>query len=289
MLKIKYHLLIPLLLLFYFGLNNNLIFAEDPNIDYVKIKNAPPAVFENSFISIKLFKPNYVLPYYNNVSPDYEIYKDRTPNGVPLKRSEFKGQLSFLIPVVYNIYNSNISLNFAYTQLMFWQIYSKTQFFRETNYEPELFLRHYFLNNWETDVGIVHQSNGLGGDFERSWNRVYIQQTYKTSNFYISIKPWVLVFKADSSNLHNKDIQDYLGDGEINLAYKIKNLEISATLRNDFESNFKRGGNTFGLSYPLFSGFNAYISYFNGYGQSLIEYKHFSNSFGFGIILNNLI
>ena len=85
------------------------------------------------------------------------------------------------------------------------------------------FFSHKFNDSWKASTGIIHQSNGKGGELERSWNRSYINLEYKQSNYYINIKPWVLIFKNDSSDLHNPDISDYLGYGDITLGYRVKN------------------------------------------------------------------
>ena len=51
---------------------------------------------------------------------------------------EFKAQLSMMVPIIPRLFhNPNASIDIAYTQLNYWQVYAKSQYFRETNYEPE--------------------------------------------------------------------------------------------------------------------------------------------------------
>ena len=70
------------------------------------------------------------------------------------------------------MFHSPVSLNVAYTQLSYWQVYAKSQFFRETNYEPAIFLSDNFSKiGWV--MSVLHQSNGRGGKLERSWNRYF--------------------------------------------------------------------------------------------------------------------
>ena len=49
---------------------------------------------------------------------------------------------------------------------MYWQFYAQSQYFRETNYEPELFLQGPInrCSGWQ--IGLNHQSNGRGGMLE---------------------------------------------------------------------------------------------------------------------------
>ena len=78
----------------------------------------------------------------------------------------------------------NISLDVAYTQLMYWQFYAKSQYFRETDYEPEVFISDNFLKNWLLNAGAVHESNGRGGELERSWNRAYLELNFSGPQWF---------------------------------------------------------------------------------------------------------
>ena len=86
--------------------------------------------------------------------------------------------------------------------------------------------------------------------------------------------------------MHNPDIAHYLGYENILLSYKIKKFILSAQAQN-IESGYKRGFVQLRVSYPLFKKFSASVQFFNGYGQSLIEYNHNSTSFGIGLVLND--
>lgn len=238
---------------------------------------------------VSLYKPSYLLPFYNTFSPYQSVYAGRTPDGQALKETEFKGQLSIKVPLWHKMFHTKTDLYVAYTQLSYWQVYTKSAYFRETNYEPELFISHQ-ITNWATiNGGVVHQSNGRGGDLERSWNRVYAEGILSLGNWMVSIKPWVLIFKNDSSRLHNPDITHYLGHGRFLFAYKFHKLVLSLKTRNNLESGFRRGSVEVAASYPVFSHVLAYVQFFSGYGQSLIEYNHHTNAAGIGIAFNNWI
>jgi phospholipase A1 len=242
----------------------------------------------NSF-GIVFYKPTYILPYYYTATPYHSIYLNNTPDNQKIMNSEFKAQLSFRVPLIRNILGENSLLSASYTQVNYWQVYAKSQYFRETNYDPELFVSKQIKPNFWASAGIEHQSNGRGGALERSWNRAYIDFLFSKGNLAASIKPWMLICKNVSSDLHNADISDYLGYGETIFSYKLKKTTLSMMFRNVAESKFHRGAVEIDVSYPLYKQLRGYVQVFSGYGQSLLEYNHYTNAAGIGISLSDWI
>lgn len=248
----------------------------------------PSTNISQSLLGIQFYKPTYVMPAYYTGNPYQAVYQGNTPDNQSVMSAEFKAQLSLLVPLATHLMNTNTSVNFAYTQLSYWQVYARSQYFRETDYEPELFVHHDFNQHWSTDVGIVHQSNGRGGNFERSWNRVYTRLDFTKGHWDFRLKPWVLIFKSESSDLHNPDIKKYLGNGRLEVIYRNGRNQIALTSRNNLQSGFSRGMTKLQYSYRLWHYFYVYAQVLSGYGQSLIEYDHHTNSAGIGIALNGL-
>lgn len=254
-------------------------------------KIVPPDSF-----AIAFYKPNYILPYYLTASPNNSVYQGNTPHGGRIKNSEFKYQISFKTPIWRNILQKKSTLNFAYTQQSYWQLYAVSAFFRETDYEPEVFLAnemnytlgkvlHFdFLN-----IGAVHQSNGYGGILERTWNRLYIETIFSSEHAMISIKPWY-VFKSSSLHQYNPHIAQYLGYGRMLIAYKLKNHVIALSMHNLIEGHARRATGELTWSFPfLVPSLKGFVQVVSGYGQSLIEYNHRTNSAGIGLALNDWI
>lgn len=239
--------------------------------------------------SLILYKPTYVLPFYYTEMPYQSVYDGQTPDNQKIMHSEFKFQISFQMPVFHNIFNPHDDFSFAYTQDSFWQVYAKSQYFRETNYEPEFFYHSLVTPQFSWQAGIVHQSNGRGGTFERSWNRVYGEMFYSGKNWLVDLKTWLLILKRETSNKHNPNIVDYMGNGDTVLAYKLGSNTISLMLRNNLESKFQRGAEQLTFSFPLQHHFRGFVFIFSGYGQSLIEYDNYTNAFGLGVTLNDWI
>jgi len=242
-----------------------------------------------NYFSIAFYKPTYILPYYYTGSPDSAIYRNNTPGDEGIKSAEVKYQFSIKVPVWKNIVKSS-SLYFAYTQLSYWQVYNNSAFFRESNYEPELIFAneinfHLFkaLNVNFLNAGAVHQSNGYGNTMERSWNRLYIEAISSAGNWMVSIRPWYVV----SKNSNNNDISQFLGYGQATVAYKHHNQIFSIAARNVLESHGRRATTELTWSFPLTPYIKGYVEVFSGYGQSLIEYNHRTNSAGVGIALSD--
>ena len=235
-----------------------------------------------------LYKPNYILPYYYTASPYQTIYRLHTPDGQSIMSSELNGQISFRVPIIKKIFAKNMSMHLAYTQSMFWQFYAKSQYFRETNYQPELFIEKDLTSSSLARLSLNHQSNGRGGDLERSWNRLILNFETSGDTWLLDIKAWALIFKPMSSDLHNPKITHYLGHEVIVLSKKYKELVLSFEAQN-IESGLSRGHVAMTASYPITRNFKLYTRLFNGYGQSLIEYDHKTFAVGVGIAFNDCI
>ena len=257
-----------------------------PNVQKVKKQS------ESNRYSITAYKPNYILP----------VTYDSEPNQQHdlLDPVELKFQISFKVILLEDMFNTNSELAVAYTQQNFWQAYNDdiSSPFRETNYEPEIFWGLHTNN----DVlgmrfryfmfGFVHQSNGRSKQLSRSWNRLYLNFVLQKGNFYLSIKPWYRIPedpKSDPSDAHgddNPDILDYMGHGELRAFYRYEKHEFSMMLRNNLLSDNK-GAFQLDWAYPAGDKLKWYVQYFNGYGESLIDYNHSVNKIGVGIMLTN--
>jgi phospholipase A1 len=247
---------------------------------------------ENVFV-ITPHKPNYVLPLAYKV-PNNEPYL--STGGEYNDKIEVKFQFSFKYLVLANLLRRHGELYFAYTNQSYWQAYSsyKSSPFRETNHEPEVFVA--LPNSWEifgftnklNILGASHQSNGRGGMESRSWNRVYTAFVFERDRFSFSIKPW-LRLPEDAENDDNPDIEDYLGYGEFRAFYKYRAHVFGLMLRNNFDFSDNHGAVQLDWSFPLFhrERLKGYIQYFNGYGESLIDYNASTNRIGVGLLLTD--
>ena len=209
---------------------------------------------------------------------------------------EAQFQISLKVPLAIGLFNDHMDIYGAYTNRSFWQVYNGdwSRPFRETNHEPELWAQ--FKNDWTfggitnsvNSVGIVHQSNGRGGVLSRSWNRVYGNFVFQRGRWAFGIKPWVWL-KEDREDSDNPDITEYLGHGEMRLAYARHDHVFSMMSRNNLESGFDRGALELAWSFPVFGYpyLKGYVQYFYGYGESLVDYNQRVNRIGVGISLTD--
>jgi phospholipase A1 len=271
-----------------------LIFKKAPVItpqkSIIEEKVSEKKAADKNPISIALYNPTYILPYYYTASPYYSIYKNQTPNDQKIQRNEFKSQLSFVVPLSHPMPNlrPDGTLNIAYTQLNFWQVYASSQYFRETNYEPELFYEDH-VKSVLFRLGVDHQSNGRGGQLERSWNRAVSTVQMSGDSWLVGVKAWALIFTGESSQLHNSDIAKFLGYENILFSYKFQSKAVLSVQLQNLESFMRRGYGEITLSYPVLRHMSLYAQYFNGYGQSLIEYNHRTQAAGVGVSFNDWI
>lgn len=249
---------------------------------------------DNPYV-LSFYQPNYILPFYYTQMPDETVYTSQVTDNQPISHYDLKFQLSFKYPV-WNFTPDN-KLYIAYTQMSYWQAYQNSAFFRETNYEPEIFLANQINQPlpgaWEMNffnIGAMHQSNGRGGELERSWNRAYVNFIAGKGGWMFELQPWY-IFHDSSMEEHNPDIGHYMGYEQMILAYKYsENQEFALQARNTVESVFRRSALTFTWSFPLgLRHLKGYLQVFSGYGQSLIEYNHYTNSVGLGISLSDWI
>src|SRR5574340_214497 len=240
-------------------------------------------------------RPNYFLPLKYSSSPNSTPFRDEfsIEPDLGLEPLETELQLSFKIKGMEGVFgHDNADLWFGYTVTSFWQAYNSdiSSPFRETNYEPEAMLvyrtnyniagfRGRFLN-----LGIVHQSNGRQEGLSRSWHRVYAQLGFERGNLALTIRPWYRIPESAGTD-DNPDIEDYLGHGDLQLAYHGGRHTYSLLFRNNFKSTENHGAVKLNWSFPLHGRLRGYVQYFDGYGESLIDYNHSQQSFGVGLSL----
>jgi len=246
--------------------------------------------------AILAHRPNYVvLGSYNFAEPNEGPFDEAYPGeDVDLERFETKFQISLKVPVARELFGDNGHLYAAYTNRSFWQVANTdiSRPFRETNHEPEAWLS--FDNDWEflgwrnalVDLGVSHQSNGRGGVLSRSWNRLYARLVFEHEDLAVTLKPWWRIPEADGED-DNPDIEDYLGNFELLAAYRHGRHSFSAMLRNNLDFGDNRGAVQLDWSFPLNRNLRGYVQWFNGYGESLIDYNVRVNTVGFGLLLTD--
>jgi phospholipase A1 len=237
-------------------------------------------------------KPSYLILSHNFAKPNETPFDQADPDrDYDFQTLETKFQISLKVPVIRDVFDK-ADVFVAYTNRSFWQQFNKNGSapFRDSNHEPELWLSFhndaqlFGFTNHVIRTGINHQSNGQSGALSRSWNRLFAEFILERDNLALSFKPWWRI-PEDNDQDDNPDIEDYLGNFELSGLYQAGNHNFSLMLRNNLNFSDNHGAVQFDWSFPINSSVRAYLQWFNGYGESLIDYNAHSNTFGFGVQL----
>ncbi len=252
---------------------------------------AERAVEQRSFV-ITPHNPNFVMATYNG-SPNQAPFEEVSGINNPVDDSEMKFQISIKAPLWRSILGSNLDAYFAYTAAAWWQVGNDdvSSPFRETNYEPEFFLRS--LSDYEFlgmnmagwSLGFNHQSNGRAEPLSRSWNRLMGRVGLELNDeLTLLIRAWYR-FQEGAAVDNNPHMHRYYGYGDVRAIWTPNRNTLTALLRpgtdkTSFEVTW---------SYPINRIFRVYAQYYNGYGESMVDYDYKNERFGIGIAMNDYL
>ncbi len=195
--------------------------------------------------------------------------------------------VKFQFSIKYRIFNPGFllsPLHFAYTQTSWWDVGEDSLPFAEHNFNPEFFwlLPEFSIFDYpfNSRVGVEHLSNGRAGPESRSLDRIYGEAELSLNNsLALHLKLWNTVNVADE----NSDYAHYLGNARIGLLWRFSrdlSLQLNGTKGH---GNSKYNLQT-DLIYQLPSGINPaiFLTYYNGYGESLLSYQQKSESLRLG-------
>ena len=254
------------------------------------------------------YKSNYLLVTNTSdinkspQSPSRPNMGDRNldPNDLKFQIS-LKSELLNNIPLIRNLPHVTSSrLWGAYTQQSYWQLFNANDSrpLRENNYEPELILSLGIDNEVDGEekayiprmmnLGLVHQSNGRDNPLSRSWNRIYLESGFELTNrLSLLVRPWWRIPESEKED-DNPDIEKFMGYGDMTVRWETESRKtaVSVLLRNNLRADNK-GFAQLSLQQRVFN--NPYIKLHlmasTGYGETLLDYNHSQNVFGFGLSL----
>lgn len=234
-------------------------------------------------LGISSYKMNYFLPF------AYSFNSLGTKN----KKIEMKFQISVKKRLFEDFLGFDEKYYIGYTQASWWQNYSHSSPFRETNYQPEFFVDfplyfkdYKFFNNLR--LGFLHESNGKGDENleSRSWNRIYLSTAILYHRFLFVPRLWYRIAENKEDD-DNPAILHYMGNFDVNLAYLGEDYFINLMLRNNLKFKANKGATQLDVGYDIFNnGIYWYLQYFNGYGESLIDYNKHLQRLSTGFLLS---
>ena len=227
--------------------------------------------------------------------PSFAMYKDNYfITGIPMNKkvskytADAKFQLSIRQRLTKSVLPFNSLLMLTYTQKSFWNIYQKSSPFFDNDYNPGLAIaKPIIFKNKLEGIGILafeHESNGKSDSLEsRSWNYFVFTGTY-FYNLYFSVqaKIWAACAVSD-----NEDLLDYRGYGLIAINYRNINDQLWITAVINPRKKFNNFNTQLELNLKLSSKANQYlfVQWYNGYGESLLEYKKYTSMLRVGICI----
>jgi len=241
----------------------------------------------HSGFNLKAYKENYFMPL------SYRYDSHYIDNGThPAEDVETEFQLSIRYDFASDWLHLGEIYSFGYTQHSFWQVYVPSAFFRESNYQPELFVTipAYKLVGTKSILkgfkfSLIHQSNGRGGEYERSWNRVDLCAYTQYKHLITELELW---YRFHDKNEYNADLLDYLGYGQLQFILPYKQHLFRLKLHSNI--SHRKSAVEFSYSYPLpvinDRDVFLYFKTFNGYGESLIDYNHNVNKVSIGVAIS---
>ncbi|SDK83239.1 phospholipase A1 [Modicisalibacter muralis] len=248
---------------------------------------------EDNPLAITVYRRNYLLPWTYNTNPDQQAFNSISSDG-NADKAEVKFQISLKINVLEDMFGDNGDLYFAYTQRSWWQAYNAdaSSPFRETNYEPEAFvsfdndLTLFGWTNTINRIGYAHQSNGQSQPLSRSWNRIYADMLFQRGDWAVSVAPHWRIPESDEDD-DNPDLDNYIGYGDITVVRAFGDHEVSLLVRGNPGKHHY--GARLDYSFPLVGKIRGYIQYYDGYGESLIDYDQDVQRLGLGFSLNTFL
>ncbi|HEY9192826.1 MAG TPA: phospholipase A [Methyloversatilis sp.] len=187
-------------------------------------------------------------------------------------------------------------LHFGYTQTSLWDLSGHSKPFRDTTYKPSFFYQlgpYRMIGSRHTlsaQAGYEHQSNGRDGTESRSIDTVFVRPGWRweiDENTHVSAS--VKLFDYLDKDRNNRDIAEYRGHALVNLRFG--NDDGWLLQAEGYPGQF--GSLQLDLSYRLKrllladAGGFLHFQYFNGYGESLIDYNRSGPSqfrVGFSIV-----
>jgi phospholipase A1 len=243
------------------------------------------------------YKPVYILAAYHasstNRNPSSPSEGHSVPLPLDLTNTETKFQISLKSKLWEDVIGNYSDLWFGYTQSSRWQLFNATESrpFRETDYQPEFMLAfrtNYSLFGWDgrlAGVSLTHESNGRAVPLSRSWNRIIGSVGIDRPGWSVMLRPWWRLHEDRSSD-DNPDIQDYMGRADVLVTHNWSGNEMSVLFRHSLRPGSRaHSGVEFNWAFPIYGELKGYLQYFNGYGESLIDYNHSASYVGLGVSL----
>lgn len=227
--------------------------------------------------------------------PYFGLYKDNyfTVGTTPFRKptstnSDVKFQISLSIRLTNAVLPWNSFLFLFYTQKTFWNVFQNSMPMHDLNFNPGIGWSKPFFNKGryagKLTMLVEHESNGRDGLDSRSWNRVsFYGSTIIDDWLMVHAKFWIPIIDGEN----NRDILKYCGIYQSGVVVTTPNKKFSFGLTMVKRSGWNLNFNTIlEASWKVHekSNLNLFAQYYNGYGESLLDYNQFHSRLRVGIV-----
>lgn len=214
--------------------------------------------------------------------------------GIPLDRpvGSRTADAAFRISIYLKCWQMSASttLLFTYSQKSFWNIYEQSAPFRDTNFNPGLWvvwpvvrgdgLRGVLLG------GVEHESNGRDGTASRAWNYATVSYTcFAVPRWQFAARIWYGIYDREG----NPNWFRYRGYGQLSAVYTSRNGRWEAALvvnpTGRFTSFNLTGECYWRLSRKPGSLPCLFVQAYSGYAESMIDYDRYTAMLRVGIAI----
>lgn len=203
--------------------------------------------------------------------------------------SDVKFQISIAQKLTKSVLPWNTYLFLMFTQKTYWNVFEESLPMHDMNFNPGLGWTKTFFSK-DRYIGkmtllLEHESNGRDSIQSRSWNRISLSGSVLIDPMLmVHGKVWIPIIDGEN----NRDILDYCGIFQtgIEVASKDRKFigDVTLVKRRGWNLNF----NTIvGFSWRIHRKANQYlfVQYYNGYGESLLDYNKFHSRLRVGIVI----
>ncbi len=237
----------------------------------------------------------YSLKHDLQFGPYFGLYKDNyfTVGTTPFRKptstnSDVKFQISLSIRLTNAVLPWNSFLFLFYTQKTFWNVFQNSMPMHDLNFNPGIGWSKPFFNKGryagKLTMLVEHESNGRDGLDSRSWNRVsFYGSTIIDDWLMVHAKFWIPIIDGEN----NRDILKYCGIYQSGVVVTTPNKKFSFGLTMVKRSGWNLNFNTIlEASWKVHekSNLNLFAQYYNGYGESLLDYNQFHSRLRVGIV-----
>ena len=227
-------------------------------------------------------------PYFGLYKDNYFIAGTNPLHKPTSNNSDVKFQISLQMRITPPSLPWGTYLFIMYSQKAFWDVFKNSMPMHDLNYNPGIGWTKPFFSKGryvgKLTMLVEHESNGRDSIQSRSWNRIsFCGSVLVNKNLMVHAKYWIPI--VDGEN--NKDILDYKGIFQGGFVYTTDNKRWSFGLtwvkRKGWNLNFN---SIWDLTWKISkkSNLDLFVQYYNGYGESLLDYNKFHSRLRAGIV-----